>query len=182
MVSFLKKIFLFVFTVLLLPSCISPARFTANQEFDFSRVKNYSMFSRNSDFTNFQHISDFNRNRIEIAIENAMEVKQYDYTDLDNADVVVSYYLVGKSLKSLQQYNRKVKACLGCTLKQQNALNKDMYRSTLIIDVLDGKRLRTVYRSFTKLKVDVENNSDENQEIIIDTVERILQNLPSKNI
>ncbi|MDN3653349.1 DUF4136 domain-containing protein [Thalassotalea ponticola] len=145
--------------------------------YNFNRVDSYSLFARDSKFTGLQSLSDYQRNRIELAIERKMERLGYQYDSLAQADIVVSYFLVGSSLAELENYNRFVRACLGCSEQQQQQLNKAIRSSMLIVDVLDGERKRSVYRGYTHVDLDIEHNSDENQQQIIDAVDQILGQL-----
>ncbi len=172
------QILLITFVSLCMMSgCSSKAQTSANKDFDFNGINSYSLFERDSDFTDWQHLSDFERNRIEIAIENTMDRHDFSYKSVDEADVVVSYFLVGRNIAELNQYNKKVKACLGCTKRELKLLNYNVRPSTLIIDILDGERLRSVYRSHVQLKLRVENDSETNREIISEGVDKLLADI-----
>lgn len=164
--------------VMTLAGCSVDPEFRYTKEYDFSAVKTYSLFPRESKFSSIQQISDFQRNRIELSIEEEMEGFYLTYKDYEDADVVVSYFIVENSLKELKAYNKGVAACLGCSNNQQKELNKDIKTSMLIIDVLDNENKRSVYRSFVDMKLDDKSTSDENNEIIKEAVKNLLINLP----
>lgn len=172
------RIFAFFLILMVLPSCGIKTSVQTKEGFDFKQVKTFSVFPRSSEFVNLQELSDFQRNRIEMAIEQSMESHQYLYVDHEQADVVVSYFWAGRSLKELAKYNSKVKACIGCTKEEKSNYNRKIRLSTLIIDVLDSKSYRSIYRNLTILKLNGKNNSEENQQIIASTVTDLLADFP----
>lgn len=179
----IKKIILLSFMIVsagFIAGCSSSPETSFNEEFDFSSVKTYSLFPRDSKFTELQEMSDFQRNRIELAVENQMEQQQFSYSQFEQADVIISYFLVGSSLRDLQKYNKGVKACLACSQNEQAALNKKIRTSMLILDVLDSKRKRSVFRGYAKVDLDPENTSEENQQETTQAVQLILSKFPPK--
>ncbi len=166
-------------SALLVAACTSNTKFNYDVKYDFANISNYSIYPRGSKFNDIQHLSDYQRNRFEIAIEQAMEQRNYPYQNYLQADIVVSYFLVKQSLQELKVYNKAVKACIACGEAEQQQLNKDIKSSMLIIDIVDNKKKRSVYRSFAKLKLSAENNSEENQDLIDQAIENILINFPA---
>ncbi|NMP15908.1 MULTISPECIES: DUF4136 domain-containing protein [unclassified Thalassotalea] len=171
-----------VFGLSLMLGCASEPTSSVNPDFNFTQVKTFSLFPRESRFSDIQSLSDYERNRIELAIEQKMEESGFDYKPLEDADVVISYFLVGRSLRELQTYNKLVRACLGCAQAEQQRLNQDIRSSMLVIDVLDSVKRRSVFRGFVKVDLDIENSSDENQQEIIAAVDQILGQLPSNTV
>ena len=165
-------------SVLFINGCSTSPETSFNDEFDFAVVKTYSLFPRESKFTELQEMSDFQRNRIELAVEKQMELQHFSYTQFEQADVIISYFLVGNSLGELKKYNKGVKACLGCSQNEQATLNKDIRTSMLVLDILDSEKKRSVFRGYTKLDLDPENTSEENQQETIEAVQLILSQFP----
>ncbi|WNC69273.1 DUF4136 domain-containing protein [Thalassotalea nanhaiensis] len=163
---------------LFITGCSTSPDTSFNNEFNFANVKTYSLFPRESKFTELQEMSDFQRNRIELAVEQQMELQQFSYTHFEQADVIISYFLVGNSLRELQKYNKGVKACLGCSQNEQAALNKDIRTSMLVLDVLDSEKKRSIFRGYTKVDLDPKNTSEENQQETIEAVQLILSQFP----
>lgn len=171
--------FLFIaFVTLFLSGCSTNADYRFQQDYDFAKVTTYGIFPRESKFSEIQYLSDFQRNRIELSIEKVMEQRNFSYAEYEQADVVVSYFWVGRSLKELKDYNKGVKACLGCSAAEQQRLNKDIKSSMLIIDIIDNAKKRSVYRSFVKIKLKEDNSSDENNDLIIEAVAEMLASFP----
>lgn len=169
-----------IFSAVFINGCSTTPETSFNDEFDFSSVKTYSLFPRESKFTELQEMSDFQRNRIELAVEQQMEQQHFSYSQFEQADVIISYFLVGNSLRELQKYNKGVKACLGCSKNEQAALNKEIKTSMLVLDVLDSEKKRSIFRGYTKLDLDVEDTSEENQQETIEAVQLILSQFPPK--
>ncbi|MEW6998199.1 DUF4136 domain-containing protein [Colwelliaceae bacterium BS250] len=184
MLKILQTTFLLFISLvtLLISGCSSQTEYRFDQDYDFSQVKTYGIFPRESKFSDIQHLSDFQRNRIEISIENVMEQRNFSYAEYEKADVVVSYFWVGRSLQELREYNKGVKACLGCSPSEQQDLNKDIKSSMLIIDIIDNANQRSVYRSFVKIKLKEGNSSDENNDLIIEAVAEMLANFPPESV
>ncbi len=160
-----------------LAGCANQPSAKYNANYPFSEIVSYSLFPRSHAINDVQRLSDFQRNRIELAIEEAMEDLDFSYAEQENADVVVSYFVVQSSLRELKAYNREVKACLVCTEKEQRTINKAVRTDMLIIDLLPTSNMRSVYRQVTDLKMKPKNSSDENRQLIIDAVEQALADL-----
>ena len=73
---------LVIFSLLcLLNACASnkKAGVVFHGDFDFSAVKSYSLYDRNSTFSETQSLFDTRRNAIEIAIERTMANKKFSF-------------------------------------------------------------------------------------------------------
>lgn len=168
-----KIIFLSCF-IFLISGCVSHQanRVSFSPLFDFSTVSSYSTYERSSSFSDWQAISDSMRNSIEIAIEKSMDYMGFHYQSPKNADVIVTYYLVGKNGKSLKRYNRGVNYCAYC-LTSQHAVKADKYLMTpgnLILDIVDTKSNKTIWRTSRSLDIKMKDNSREVQAKIEDAV------------
>ena len=177
----------FAFSVLLfvLSGCSSSTDVEAkyHSHFDFAKVKSYSTFERDSFFTDFQNISDSTRNGIEIAIENAMDESGFIYSQYDNADVVVGYYIVSQNAANLSKYNKGVffcEYCLNGNLDQQDKKWK-LVPGSLIIDLINPETKRSVWRSFYPLKITIKDNSHETHSKIEAAVFEMLSKYPRNN-
>lgn len=154
----------FTLFLLLLSACsvMKEAGVVYQTGFNFSQVTSYSMYERNSDFVAFQSINDITRNGIEIAIEKSMEKQGLSYSELDKADVIVSYHLIGERLNDISQYNKSVLYCSYCLRAsnwQSAKKNWSLAAGNLIIDLINPKTKRSVWRSVYDLDIDVEDNS-----------------------
>ncbi len=160
------------------------------QEYSFGDIEYYSLYPRNSEFTEVQNLGDVMRNRIEIVLEQAMDKKGLDYKDTEQADVVISYYIVGRSARELKGYNREVNYCQYCLTSlygDNNSSGKKklgnadyVLPGSLIIDLIDQKKKRSIWRSSYPLNIDVSDNSQEVKEKISNAVNVMFSTLPNK--
>eukprot|EP00487_Bulimina_marginata_P011933 TRINITY_DN7905_c1_g1_i1.p1 TRINITY_DN7905_c1_g1~~TRINITY_DN7905_c1_g1_i1.p1 ORF type:complete len:125 (+),score=6.61 TRINITY_DN7905_c1_g1_i1:87-461(+) len=97
------KVFSILLIFTLLSACSSNHKtgVVYHEGFDFSQVKNYSFYHRNSAFTDSQNLIDARRNAIEIAIERTMENNNFNYLEPEQADVVVTYYYLMGTLGNI---------------------------------------------------------------------------------
>lgn len=150
--------------------------------FDFSTVKSYSTYDRNSAFGDLQNLSDSTRNTIELAIEQGFDDNGFHYKTLKKADIVIAYHVINQNFRELKNYNREVKYC-GYCLKAGHASRKEllakMRPGSLILDIIDPKNQRSVWRSIYPLGFKEKDNSREMQEKISGAVDRMLRDYPS---
>jgi len=149
--------------------------------FNFSSLKSYSTYDRNSPFSDFQNISDTKRNSIEIAIEQVLDNKGYHYKRVDNADIVITYHLVNRNRKELKKYNRGIRYCHWCLnvgVENINDRHWQMKPGSLIIDLVDIQDNRSVWRSVYPLSLDEKDSSFEIQEKIVLAISAMMLQLP----
>ncbi|MCP4984808.1 MAG: DUF4136 domain-containing protein [Colwellia sp.] len=150
--------------------------------FDFSQVKTYSFYSSGSTFFDSQSLTHWQRGRIELAIEKTLNSKDFNYTELANADIILTYHLVKNKLLGYQAYNKVVKFCSHClraSAWQQPNSQWLVYPGGLIIDLVDPKKNRSVWRSIHPLKFSEKDNSQKQNEIIREAVNAMLLQYPS---
>ncbi len=182
-----KQILIFYFSFICLASCTG--NFTQNvvyhSKFNFEKVNSYSVYQRNSDFTNVQSLSDSKRNSIEIAIEKAMNGLNFHYVSLNEADLVVAYHIPTGMPADYSRYNKFVLFCQSC-LKANTWQNSDkklsLVRGGLVLDLIDPKRKRSVWRSVHPLRIKDKDNSREVHNKIEDAVQNMLGQYPSKKL
>ena len=156
-------------------------------QYDFSSIKSYSFFERNSAFTDMQNLSFSMRNRIELAMERGLENKGYIYKTIEETDVIIGYYLIGRSRKELEAYNKGVKYCAYCLVSLDSGKNsgrRDTPRllpGHLIMDVVSAETKRSIWRSYYPLAIKDDDNSNEVQEKLRDAVNAMLENVPHLN-
>ena len=169
----------------LLAGCTSsrPAITKFHNHFNFSQVSSYSLYDRNSDFSDFQNISDASRNSIELAIEQVLEKSGFIYQLDDAADIIVTYHLINKNGKELASYNKGVGYCSYCLRGGEAQRNKKQWKmmpGSLILDIINPKNQRSVWRSVYDLKIKVnKDNSKEVQLKIYQAVESMMKKYPS---
>ncbi len=158
------KVFSILLIFTLLSACSSNHKtgVVYHEGFDFSEVKNYSFYHRNSAFTDSQNLIDARRNAIEIAIERTMENNNFNYLEPEQADVVVTYYLFDGNVREYSAYNEVVRFCIQC-LRASTWQTDNQYLSlkkgNLIIDLVDPHSKRSVWRSAYPLGIKAKDNS-----------------------
>ena len=126
-------------------------------------------------------MSDGTRNSIELAIEQVFDKSGFVYRTINEADVVIGYHLVGRNSKELVQYNKGVKYCQPCLSGGKEKLKKTDWRYTpgsLILDVINSKNSRSIWRSVYPLKIEKEDNSKDIQDKIYAAIEQMLKAFP----
>ena len=168
-------------TITLLAACSTSDNAIYHADFNFSSVSSYSIYERNSDFTDNQNLSDTRRNSIEIAIEKNMAKQSMQYRAPEEADVIVTYHVVHMA-SDYKRYNKSVLFCQQCLQANNWHRGSDKLKisqDSLIIDLIDPKRSRSVWRSIQPLKIEPKDNSQEVNEKIQQAVNAMLNQLPS---
>ena len=149
--------------------------------FDFSKVKTYSTYDRNSSFGEIQNLSGSTRNTIELSIEQNLDSKGLTYKEPADADMMISYYVIGSNFVELKHYNRQVKYCSYC-LKVGKVSRQDLQsivqEGSLILDIIDPKNQRSVWRSIYPLGFKEKDNSREMQDKIVEAIDSMLNDYP----
>ena len=171
--------------VLLLNACSSHSDAVYQTSFNFANVKTYSIYQRNSTFTETQNLTDSRRNSLEIAIEKALEQQGFHYQEIDKADLVITYHVLNGKKNDYHDYNAEVRFCQHC-LKASNWHNEGsglkVKRGSLIIDLIDPIKKRSVWRSIAPLKLKDKDNSRVVNEKIQQEVMLMFQQYPSYSL
>ena len=178
----LSFVFLF-FLLLTLSGCSNfprEAEAHAFRYFDFTKINTYSFYDRNADFFDYQSLSGVMRNNIELAIEQELDLLGLNYQPIEKADVIISYFWVQDSDKELRQYNKGINYCAAClniksSTNQQQSEQITAKVDSLIIDIIDPIKKRSVWRSSYPLKIKVKENSQEVQAKIQIAVKQMLK-------
>lgn len=153
--------------------------------FDFGAVKTYSLYPRNSSFTETQSLLDNRRNAIEIAIERTMANKNFNYTDVEKADLIVTYYVFDGKRGDFSKYNKEVHFCSRClwanAWQTDNQYSK-VSQGSLVLDLFDPKRNRSVWRSIYELNLKGKENSAETNDKIKQAVTAMLAQYPKPTV
>lgn len=185
MLKTLPNKFIFYFKILSLSLCTLTLFSCSSQKnpvlyqstFNFSAIKQYSFYLSDSPFYNSQSLSHDQRNRIEIAIEKALNQKKLIYTKLANADIIVTYHITKGSRLDYQTYNKVVRFCAACLKAntwQQHNNDWHVYNNGLIIDLVNPTKERSVWRSISPLKFDSKDSGAERNEKIVNAVNVML--------
>lgn len=174
-------LFFIFFTLTLLSSCSTQVGHVVDYQhsFPFSNVKSFSLFPRNSNFYNNQSLPDATRNRFELAIESALEAQGFNYVPIDRANVIVSYFSVSENRGQLLKYNRAVRFCLSCSHQPNRQMLADNYpEGTVIVDILDTKSERSVWRGLFKLSSYAQKSDARKEQAIRAGITSMLSQFP----
>lgn len=150
-------------------------------KFDFSIAKTYSFYGSDSDFINSQSLSYAQRSRIELAIEKQLESQSFSYSDIENADFIVTYHWLKGKRQDYLNYNKTVLFCVHCLRANtwiQSGDDWEVYSGGLIIDLVNPKNRRSVWRSIHPLEFDAKDNSQVRNDIIEETIHAMLSHFP----
>ncbi|MGL1957014.1 MAG: DUF4136 domain-containing protein [Colwellia sp.] len=171
----------------IISSCSSNQRASViyHNRFDFSQVQSYSTYERNSPFNDEQHISDVRRNGIELAIDKTMASQGFEYSEFAHADIILSYHIMDLDprsySRSYSRYNKSVLFCESC-LKASAWIIEDLYSNlapgSLIVDLLNPKNKRSVWRSVFPLDINDKDNSQEAYKKIQQAISIMLAKYP----
>ena len=169
----------------MLTACSTHSDAVYQTSFDFSKVQTYSIYQRNSTFTETQNLTDTKRNSIEIAIEKSLEKQGLEYQEVDQADIVITYHLLNGKRNDYHDYNKAVLFCHHC-LKANNWHKGDndlkVAFGSLIIDLIDPQKKRSIWRNIAPLKLKAKENSQVTNEKIQQEVLMMLQQYPTEKL
>lgn len=169
--------------IFLLSACSSnqKAGVVYHDRFDFSKVKSYSLYGRNSIFSEAQNLLDTRRNAIEIAIERTMASKKFSYAAIDAADVIITYHVFNGKQGDFSKYNQVVHFCAHClratTWQTENQYAK-VSQGSIVLDIFDPKQSRSVWRSIYPLNIKDKDNSAKTNDKIKHAVAAMLAQYP----
>ena len=171
------------YLLLLLSACSSgkKAGVVYHDKFDFSAVKSYSLYDHNSIFSETQSLLDTRRNAIEIAIESTMANKKFSYAEVEQADVIVTYHLFNGKRGDYSNYNKMVHFCAQClqaTTWQVDSKYSPVSQGGLVLDLIDPKMNRSVWRSTYPLGLKEKENSAKTNDKIKQAVAIMLAQYP----
>ena len=175
----------FLISFLILTACSSnqQAGVVYHHSFDFFAVKYYSFYERGSSFTESQNLLDVHRNAIEITIERSMAENNFNYAPLEQADIVVTYHVLNGNRQEYSKYNKVIHFCNHC-LRASAWQTENKYQEprlgSLILDIVDPKKQRSVWRSAYPLDIKGEDNSATSNEKIQQAITAMLAKYPSK--
>jgi len=150
--------------ILLLTGCSSSTTVIAKYQpvVKFNELQSYGLYHREDKFNDWQALSDATRNGVELAIEQAMDKLGFELKGAEQADVVVTYYLIKQDSRSLVAYNQGVNYCSYCLKHSKSNSRKDKLSyatGSLIIDLIKPKSRRSIWRSTFPINIKDKDNS-----------------------
>lgn len=177
------RIFISIVLTVLLCACssVKKAGVVYHDNFDFGKVKSFSLYGRNSTFSETQSLSDTQRNAIEIAIERSMAKKKFNYEKLEQAQLIVTYHVFSGKRNEYSKYNKEVHFCTLC-LRASTWKTEQKYspikQGSLVLDLVDPKQKRSIWRGVYPLDLKVKENSAETNERIKQAISIMLAEYP----
>jgi len=175
------KSFSVVLLLLALLSACAPTKpvLDYSDTYNFSSVRNYALSSRDDMQDSEALISDMTRNRIELAIEAQMDARGYKNVSRDKADVFVAYYVITQERQQVTQTERPVYRCRYCAPVWASDVQVRQYsEGTLIIDIVDSKTGKAVWRGSTAGRIDPNAEMEARKEQINKAVQFVLSGFP----
>lgn len=172
-----------IICIVILGACSSSSSVVYYERFDFSQVSNYSFYDNDSAFGESHNLDYVQRGRIELAIEKNLAEQGFNYSVLNQADIIVTYHIVKKE-RDYRAYNKVVSFCSPCL---KSALwvkgDKDLKiaHGGLIIDLVSPKTNRSVWRSVQPIKFKEKESSNKINSKIIEAVNAMLSQYPNKS-
>lgn len=121
-------------------------------------------------------MSDSNRNQVEYAIEKALDKNGLELVEINDASVLVNYFVVGRNLSVLYDYNRAVRACYDCkSLSYHSSKRHDL--GTLILDLVDPVTGMSIWRGIAPRTIVFTKSEYENIERANIAIEQLLSHL-----
>lgn len=177
------RLFSLLFFTLILSACsvsqVAKAKYQKN--FAFSQLKTYRLMERDSKFSEFQNINHILRNNIELALEQQLDKQGLSYLAEETTDVIVSYYVIDGNFKQLTRYDKGVNFCRFCDSFYHSTSGQKklpMQRGSLVVDLIDTKTKRSVWRSVYPLKAKVKDNSMQVKEKLDSAVSMMFDQFP----
>ncbi|TLU66226.1 DUF4136 domain-containing protein [Thalassotalea litorea] len=192
------KRLLVVSLVVLLSACASSYKpeIDYNPEYNFSQIKSFTvldaMQATKEDNQAFNmHLSDLDNDRIIRAININLENKGLAAQSTEQADIQVRYQVVTKDKTRIRSYNTSFYSCWSCgpyyggynygaPVNQVDV--QDYVEGTLIIDMIDPKLKKSIWRSQVSEAVKDNIPVEEKQARIQELVDAMLASFQSPSV
>ncbi|MCJ8321414.1 MAG: DUF4136 domain-containing protein [Colwellia sp.] len=180
----LKLIFLPIILVISACSTTYTAETDQNDEYDFSVVKTY--FVVGDDHFKNPVISDIDRNRLNQAIEEELYLNGLNGSDLDSADLLVSYFVVTKDKTKVQSsghypqygYSSRYGHRYGYNYSYNHVSSKNYTEGTFVVDLIDNKTKETVWRSTLTKPIKSFDNTEQRDQAVAVLIKDMFEELP----
>ena len=152
----MKSIKLLALSLALLVSACSTtyeAETDHQETYDFANAKTY--FIVGDQHLKNPMVSDIDRQRLNQAIDEQLYLNGRDATDIDSADLLVSYFVITKDKTTIQSsghspsygYSSRYGHRYGYSYGYSDVRSKSYTEGTFVVDIIDNKTQETVWRS-----------------------------------
>ena len=168
---------------LLLAACSSTPtpKVDYKSDYNFMNVKKIAFYQGSGDVSgdNPLQLSDFQKARIDEALQYALETKGLEFVeDSANADMLISWHLATQDKTDVRtyetpayggayyggygRYNRYARYnCWSCMPTQTEGSVQNYTEGTFIVDMIDPKMQKSVWRSVTQSRLKGKHESDQ---------------------
>ena len=179
----LVRLYFVFLSVLVLTGCSSSNNAASKYltKYDFTQLKSYQLISRDSKLAELQSMNDVLRNNIEYALEQHMDKLGFVFLANGESDILVSYFMLNNNVTLLKRYNKSVNYCSFCVGLYQSSDGKShlkMKPGSLVIDVIDRKTKRSVWRAVSPLNIKTKDNSLEVNDKLHQAVSAMFTSFP----
>lgn len=174
----IKDIILLLMCLVFITGCST--NYTADtdrdDDYDFQAVKSY--FVAGDKQLKNPMISDIDRSRINEAIDNEFNMHGLISTDEENADVLITYFVVTKDKVKVRSsghspyygYNSRYGHAYGYSYGTTDISAKSYTEGTFVIDIVDNKTKKTVWRSTLVKPIKHYKSSDSKEQAVTELI------------
>ncbi|WP_019029526.1 DUF4136 domain-containing protein [Colwellia piezophila] len=153
-----------------------------SSSYDFSKIETYSVIG--DEQLKNPMFSDIDRERFDAAIDISMQRYNIEEVSAEEADVLVSYFVVTKDkIKVSASYSGGyANSCYRCGYGYGGGVThfntRNYVEGTLVVDIIDSESKLSVYRSMLTKPLKSYENTQEREQAINKIVSDMMQKLP----
>lgn len=169
-------------SILLLGACSTSYLPETDQStsYNFAKVETYSVIG-DEQFKN-PMFSDIDRERFDAAIDISMQQHNIEEVSTEQADVLVSYFVVTKDKVKVSASGGYASNCYRCGYSYGGGVThistRNYVEGTLVVDIIDNKTDQSVYRSTLTKPLKSYETTQEREQAINKVVSDMMQKLP----
>ncbi|MEW6997012.1 DUF4136 domain-containing protein [Colwelliaceae bacterium BS250] len=138
------------------------------EDFDFSKVGTYYLVE--SDITKNIKVSELDKDRIDKAIKNEFKNKKKIPVKKEDADVLVSYFIITKDNLEVNAFNGGYSHLGGYGTGLHEVNVKQYTEGTLVIDFIDNDSKKLVWRSSVSKPLKNKGTPEQRQQIVQEVI------------
>ena len=152
-------------------------------DFDFANVRRISILPVDRTVSSQVAVSDLQAGRLNQSLQDELSRRGYDVVQNNSeADMLLTWHLVTQERTQIRSYNAmsaRYHSCWQCRPTSSSSVRVTQYtRGTLIVDLLDPVRMRSVWRSILESRMRDMSDPVRAEEIRSTAVEAIFAEFP----
>lgn len=151
-----------------------------SSSYDFSKIETYSVIG--DEQLKNPMFSDIDRERFDAAIDISMQQHNIEEVSPEQADILVSYFVVTKDKVKVSSSVGYGSSCYRCGYGYGGAVThintRNYVEGTLVVDIIDNDSKLSVYRSTLTKPLKSYETTEERQQAINKAVSDMMQLLP----